>query len=166
MSIRNLIRSFALTAALTGSAVAQTSDATATTHTSDFTFPLVGLASTETLGVNLINLASNATTSTSTTTAASCTGTVSFINAAGTTIGSATTYTLAAGAVTSVTLPFSSAGLTGNRGLIRTVVATTTTNGVPCSLSFTLNTYDTSSGVTHVFITGSGVAQPGNGPAH
>ena len=34
---------------------------------------------------------------------------------------------------------------------------TTNTSNVPCSLSYSLNTYDTSSGVTHVFLTGSGI---------
>lgn len=140
---------FVLAAAVTGSALAQT---TTTTRTSDFSFPLVGLASTETIGVNLINLASN----TSSGTAASCTGTVAFLNSAGTTIGTATPFTLAADAVTSVTLAFSSSGLTSPRGLIRAVLTSTVTSNVPCNLSTTLNTYDTTTGVTHVFLTGSG----------
>lgn len=143
---------------MTGAALGQT---TTTTRTSDFSFPLVGLASTETIGVNLINLASNTTSGT----AASCTGTVAFLNSAGTTIGTATSFTLAADAVTSVTLPFSSSGLTSPRGLIRTVLTTTTTSDVPCSLSYTLNTYDTTTGVTHVFLTGS-AAQSGPNPGH
>lgn len=133
----------------------------------EYSFPLVGLASTETIGVNLINLASNPTNGTS-----SCAGSVAFINSAGTTIGTATTFTLAAGAVTSINLPFSSSGLTSPRGLLRTVVSETFTPSVPCQLSFTLNTFDTTTGVTHVFLTGSapisfispvpiGVASPG-----
>lgn len=128
------------------------------TRTLESSFPLVGLASTETIGVNLINLASNSSSGpsgTGTTTAASCTGSVSFINSSGATIGTATTFTLAAGAVTEVNLPFSSSGLTSPRGLIRTVVSETFTPNVPCQLSFTLNTFDTTSGVTHVFLTGS-----------
>jgi hypothetical protein len=156
MSIRNLRLLFALAAATSGCAVAQT---TTTTRTSDFSFPLVGLASTETIGVNLINLASNTTSGT----AASCTGTVAYLNSAGTTIGTATSFTLAADAVASVTLPFSSSGLTSPRGLIRAVLTTTTTSNVPCSLSFSLNTYDTTTGVTHVFLTGS---QSGNNLGH
>jgi hypothetical protein len=156
MSIRKLYLLFAA-AAITGSAFAQTT----TTHTSDYMFPLVGLGSTETLGVNLINLAAKSGNGT----AASCGGSVTFINAAGTTIGTPTTFTLATDAVTSVTLPFSSAGLAGIRGLVRTVVATIT-NGVPCSLSFSLNTYDTGTGATHIFLTGSGVLQPANNPGH
>jgi hypothetical protein len=157
MSTRNLCLLIALAA---GSGLAQNSNAT-TSQTSEFSFPLVGLASTETIGVNLINLAS----ATSSGTAASCTGTVAFMNPAGATIGTATSFTLASNAVTSATLAFSSSGLTAPRGLIRAVVSSTYTSGVPCELSFSLNTYDTSSGVTHVFLTGSGI-QPGPNFGH
>jgi hypothetical protein len=150
MSIRNLRFFLALTAVMTGSALAQT---TTTTRTSSYSFPLVGLASTETIGVNLINLASNTTSGT----AASCTGTVSFVNSSGTTIGTATPFTLTADSATSVTLAFSSSGLTSPRGLIRAVLATTDTSNVPCALSTTLNTYDTTTGVTHVFLAGPSV---------
>jgi len=152
MSIRNLRLLFAFAASIAGSAFAQNA------HTSDFSFPLVGLAATETIGVNLINLASNPANGA----AASCTGSVAFVNAAtGVTIGTATPFTLGANAATSINLPFSSSGLTG-RGLIRTVVATTTTSNSRCSLSFSLNTFATSTGETHLFLTGTGglVAQP------
>lgn len=155
MSMRFFRLLFVLAA---GSALAQT---TTSTRTSEFSFPLVGLASTETIGVNLINLASN----TSSGTAASCTGTVAFLNSAGTTIGTATSFTLAADAVQSVTLAFSSSGLPSPRGLIRAVLTSTFTSNVPCNLSSTLNTYDTTTGVTHVFLTGSGI-QSGPNPGH
>jgi len=150
MSIRSLRLFLALAAAMTGSALAQT---TTTTRTSSYSFPLVGLASTETIGVNLIDLASNTTNGT----AASCTGSVSFVNSSGTTIGTASTFTLAADIATSVTLAFSSSGLTSPRGLIRAVLTTTNTSNVPCALSTTLNTYDTTTGVTHVFLAGPSV---------
>jgi hypothetical protein len=150
MSIRNLRLFLAFAAAMTGSALAQT---TTTTRTSSYSFPLVGLASTETIGVNLINLAANTTSGT----AASCTGTVAFVNSSGTTIGTATPFTLTADAATSVTLAFSSSGLTSLRGLIRAVLTSTDTSNVPCALSTTLNTYDTTTGVTHVFLAGPSV---------
>jgi hypothetical protein len=142
--MKNLNISFALAVVLTGSAFAQVS----VTRTSEYTFPLVGLASTETIGVNLVN--GDAITTNGN--AASCTGSVAFMNAAGTTIGTATPFTLAAKVATSINLPFSSSGLTGIRGLIRTVVTTTTTSGIPCSLSYSLNTFDTSTGATHIFL--------------
>jgi hypothetical protein len=53
--------------------------------------------------------------------------------------------------------------LSSPRGLIRAVLASTITSNVPCDLSSTLNTYDTTTGVTHVFLTGTSV-QSGPGP--
>ena len=155
MSLRNFRLLFTGAAFTAVAAFAQT---TTVTRTSDFSFPLVGLATTETMAVNLINLASNPTIVNAT----SCAGSVSFINQAGATIGSATNFTLGAGAGSIVSLPFSSSGITGTRGLVRAVVATTLTSNVPCSLSYSLNTYDTVGGVTHVFIqgTGSNIATP------
>jgi len=146
-------------AAVTGSIFGQT---TTTTRTSDYTFAPVPLGSTETVGVNLINLAANPTNGN----ASSCTGSVAFQTAAGAAIGTATTFTLAANASAVATLPFSSSGLTGIRGLIRVVVASTTTNGVPCALSYSLNTFDTGTGATHVFLTGATnlSVQPQSGP--
>lgn len=155
MSIRNLRLFLAFAAAMTGSALAQT---TTSTRTSSYSFPLVGLASTETIGVNLINLAANTTSGT----AASCTGTVAFVNSSGTTIGTATPFTLTADTATSVTLAFSNSGLTSPRGLIRAVLTSTDTSNVPCALSTTLNTYDTTTGVTHVFLAGPSVQSGAN----
>jgi hypothetical protein len=149
VTIRNIRLPFALAVAISASAFAQT---TSITSTSNFSFPLVGLATTETVGVNLINLAADFTNGN----AASCTGSVTFISQAGATIGTATTFTLAAGAVGVIILPFSASGIIGTRGLVRTVVSATTTSNVPCSLSYSLNTYDTVGGATHVFMQGTG----------
>ncbi len=140
----------ALAAVLAGSAIAQTT----LTRTSSYTFPLVGLAPSETIEVNLINLASNPTSGT----AASCTGSVSFMNAAsGTIIGGATNFTLAANAVASITPSVTSNVVyAANRALIRVVLETTTTvPGAPCSLASTLTTFDTATGVTHVLLVGT-----------
>jgi len=63
---------------------------------------LVGLGSTETAQVAVVNLA-NAPSSGP---AASCTGSIAFFNAAGTAIGTATTFTLGTGQVASARLPF------------------------------------------------------------
>ena len=111
------------------------------------------------MAVNLINLSSNPNNGNNGN-ASSCTGSVTFVNQAGANIGTATPFTLAAGAVSVVALPFSSSGITGTRGLVRAVVATTATSNVPCSLSYSLNTYDTVGGVTHVFIQGTNSVQP------
>ena len=60
----------------------------------------MGLAPGETVQVNLVNLASASSSGT----AASCAGSVSFYNAAGSIIGTATTFTLTSGQITSVEL--------------------------------------------------------------
>jgi hypothetical protein len=60
-----------------------------------------------------------------------------------------------------VSLSFASAGLSGSRGEIRTVIALTRTTGVPCSLETSLSTFDTSSGATHLY---AGGAIEGGGP--
>jgi hypothetical protein len=145
--MKNFTISFALAVVLTASAFAQVS----VTRTSEYAFPVVGLASTETIGVNLVNGDSNPTNGN----AASCAGSVAFMNSAGATIGTATPFTLAAKVATSINLPFSGSGLTGIRGLIRAVVTSTTTSGIPCSLSYSLNTFDTGTGATHVFLVGA-----------
>ena len=108
---------------------------------------------------------------TSSGTAASCTGSISFLNSAGTVIGTATTYTLGTNQLKSVSVPYSSTGASG-RTEVRGVVTQTVTSGadVPCQLLLSLETYDTSTGVTHVYVTladaGYGGQQGGGGPGH
>jgi hypothetical protein len=138
---------FAASLLLAGALMAQTT--TTTTSTRQTTFPPVGLGSTETLQVNLANTATAATGGN----AASCVGTVSFLSSTGATIGSATSFTIASAQLTSVRLPFASAGLTGNRGVVRVVISLTRTSGVPCNLVYSLETFETSSGATHIYTT-------------
>src|SRR5262249_7917635 len=85
---------------ITTSAMAQS------TTTRTISFPLIGLGSTQTVQVSVTNTAATSSSGT----AASCTGTVAFFNAAGTAIGSATSFTVASGVVFAATLPFSRAG--------------------------------------------------------
>jgi hypothetical protein len=120
---------------------------TTTTSTVTQSLPPFGLGSTETARVDLTNLA----TASSGGTAASCTGSVSFVNSSGATIGTATSYTITSGQTSSVSLAFTSAGISGSRGEIRVVVAATRTSGVPCDLQVSLQTFDTSSGATHLY---------------
>jgi len=110
--------------------------------------PPFGLGSTETARLDLTNFA----TATSGGTAASCTGTVSFYNAAGTIIGTATPYTVASGQTVSVSLASTSAGFSGSRGELRVVITSTRTSGVPCELRTSFQTFDTSSGATHLYL--------------
>jgi hypothetical protein len=135
---------------LASAALAQTATPTTVTRLSAFT--PVGIASSETMQVNVVNTAEAASTAT----AASCTGTISFFNSAGTIIGAATNFTVTTGQVFSATLPFSKVGASGTRSEIRGVVSLTTTlrPTVPCSLVSSLETYDTATGVTHVYMTG------------
>jgi len=128
---------------------------TSTTGTRTITLPPAGLASTESAQINVVNVAANSSSGT----AASCTGTISFLNSGGSTIGSATPFTLTSGQLLSASLPFLSAGLSGVRGEIRGQIALTITSGVPCALSFSFETFDTSSGATHIYL-----ASPGGGP--
>jgi hypothetical protein len=125
---------------------AQTS--TSTTHSRSF--PPVGLATTETLQVNLLNTA----TASSTGTAASCTGSVSFANAAGTAIGTAAAFTVASGQVVSISLPFSRSGATARAEIVASV--TSTSSSAPCELVTSLEIFDTTTGATHVHIGGPG----------
>lgn len=112
--------------------------------------PPVGVASSETAQLNVVNTASASSAGT----AASCTGTISFVNASGAAIGTATSFTLASGVISSVPLPFAKIGVTGTRTEVRGVITNTVTlgSGVPCSLEATLETYDTSTGVTHIYV--------------
>jgi hypothetical protein len=133
--------------------------------TRDYNFPPVGLAGTETAQINLVNIAPITTT---TTEAAGCTGTVTFTNAGGTVIGKPTSFTTMGSQVTSVQLMFSQLQLSSTdvRGefvasvqLTHSIPATT-----PCSLVFSLETFDSSTGATHVYLGNSatGTALVGN----
>jgi hypothetical protein len=149
----------ASTAWIAVSASAQTT----TTFTRDFNFPPVGIASTETLQINVLNTASASSAGT----AASCTGTITFTSATGTVIGTATSFTVTSGQVFSAALPFSKSGATGARAEIVGSVQLTASasSSTPCALSNSLETFDTSSGVTHVFL-GSSAAPGGGGFGH
>jgi len=124
--------------------------------TRDINYLPVGLASSETMQVNVVNLAANSSNGTM----ASCTGSISFFNAAGTAIGTASSFTVTAGATSSVTLTLLKAGITGVRAEIRAVVHATTMighNAAPCSLGSSLETFDSTLGVTHVYVSNAGV---------
>jgi hypothetical protein len=135
------------------------------TFTRNSSFPPVGLAASETMQVNVVNLAENPATVTSTSPAASCTASISFFNAAGTPIGTATSFTVTAGEAQSATMTLAKAGITGTtRAEIRAVIQSTITEGrdaPPCSLASSLETFDTTLGVTHVYLTGPAPSSPG-----
>jgi hypothetical protein len=145
MFMRGFVIAFLVGAAIS-SALAQTTNR-------QFTFPPVGLGSSETAEINLINVAANLSNGT----AASCVGNVTFTNAAGTTLGTATPFTLTAGQVTTVRLPFASAGVSGTRTVIRALInetVPTATPRPPCALEISFQTFDTATGATHALLTG------------
>jgi hypothetical protein len=135
---------------------------TTTTTTRDFTIGPIGVGSTETVQINVANLASNSTSGT----AASCAGSISFNNTTGNAIGTSTSFTVTAGQIFSASLPFSKISSSGTRTEVIGVIAMTTssTSQTPCSLHFSLETYDTATGATHVYVTSSeGGVQAGVG---
>ena len=130
-----------------GAALAQTTS----TATRTLDFPPFGLGSSETARINLTNLA----TASSSGTAASCTGTAAFVNATGGTIGTATSFTIASGVTTSVSLPFANAAISTPRSSIRAVVTLTRSSPpTPCALVISIETFDTSTGAGHLYISG------------
>jgi hypothetical protein len=122
--------------------------------TRDYVFPPVGLGSTETASITVVNTATVLSDGTSS--APSCTGTISFSNANGA-IGTLTSFMVGSEQFKTVTLPFASAGLTGNRGEIhgKVSVIVSTSPSTPCSLMFSLETYDSTEGATHLVLSNS-----------
>jgi hypothetical protein len=124
--------------------------------------PVVNLASSETAQVNVVNLAASFTAVTGAAlptggATASCTGTITFYTAAGTSLGSGTPFTIGTGQISSASLPYSQlVSPNGGRTPIRAVVTLTETagSGVPCTLASNIEIYDTSSGVTNVHVEG------------
>jgi hypothetical protein len=141
------------------SASAQTTSTTSATRS--FDFPPVGLASSETMQINVVNSAAASSSGT----AASCTGTISFTTSGGTVIGTAASFTVSSGEISSATLPFTKTSATGTRVEIVGVISVTATSGTPCALRTSLETFDTDSGDTHVYLAGfGGPGGPGGGP--
>jgi hypothetical protein len=148
------IKGLFLTCVFTALGFAQGST-TGLSFTQNYSFPPVGLASSETAQVNVINIAkaSSATGAT----APSCTGTITFSNASGTAIGSPVSFTTTGSEVFSTPLNFSQVGASGLRGEFVASVQLTGTvpSKAPCSLVFSLETFDTSIGATHVLLENS-----------
>jgi hypothetical protein len=139
--------------AVTGMSVAFADSTTSASVTPIINLPPVGLGSTQTLEVNVANVASNSSSGT----AASCTGTVTFFNAGGTAIGSSQPFTVTAGETSPVHLPFSNTGGTGTRTTVRAVVSLTiptSTPRPPCALSVSVDIFDTNTGATAAVISG------------
>ena len=157
----------AQTCLLAGAAFGQATPPIPISFTRSFTFLPVGLALTETAQVTVVNTAGVVSVATLAVPAApSCTGSISFLNASGAVIGTPGTFTVGSGQIAVVSLPYGSAGATGGaRVQIRAEVQSTGTtpptaaSNAPCSLQFSFQTFDTGTGVTHVYLSGGGLAQ-------
>ncbi len=151
------ITRYVLLAAVTAlTAASAPADPPAATRTA--TFPPVGLASSETAQVNLVNLASNPSNSAA---AASCAGSVTFLDATGAAIGKPTTFTVASGQIVSVKLPFSTTAASGRTEFRASIALNVGQGAAACDLQSSLETYDSGTGVTHVFLSGpQAIVQP------
>lgn len=148
-------------AAVSAPGQTNTTQSTATTSTqiSTASLPPVGLASTETAQVNLVNTAPAPLSGP----APSCTGSVAFYAAGGSLIGASSTFTVGSGQIESVKLPYDLTEASGGRTVVRaeivlTVQTTSVSQAPACILVSSLETYDTATGVTHAFVSG-GTAQ-------
>ena len=144
-----------------------------------YNFPPIGLAFTETLQINVISQPSvpaispygtcdlcstfGVTAPVTTTTPpiampTVCTGTVTFNDSAGKTIGSPIPFSIGvSGQVFSAPLPFSATRFTGFRGIVvASLLQTVPASTGACSLAMSLETFDTNTGVTHAVLNGSG----------
>jgi 2-methylcitrate dehydratase PrpD len=153
MTVRRLIVSSVLSAILTGNVGRAQSTSNQTIN-----LPSVGIASTETVQVNVVNTANTSGTS--------CSASMSFLDTSGNTIGNTTTFTIGGGQTFSVNLPFSQVPGTAARAQIRAVVTVTTSS---CALMSSLELFDTATGVLHALFSsvnpGTGVpGQPPFGP--
>jgi hypothetical protein len=98
----------------------------ASTYTDTRGFAPTGLAISETAQINVANVARASSSGT----AASCTGTISFLDASGNTIGTATSFTVTSGQIVFASLPYSSTGASG-RTVIRGLVQLTESSSSP-----------------------------------
>jgi len=146
------IRSLVLICAFATGAFAQGSAPISANFTRTYSFPPVGLASSETAQVNVANIATASTAANAV--APSCTGAVTFVNAGGKAIGSPVSFTTTGSQVFSTQLTFAQLAVMGARGEF---VASVQVTGsfppkAPCSLVFSLETFDDSTGTTHVYL--------------
>jgi hypothetical protein len=152
--------------ALCGAGMAQTTSSPSPgVVTRAYTFLPVGVAPGETMQVNVVNTGQTPAATPAAT--PSCTGTISFINASGTVIGTPAKFTVGLGQIFSASLSYGQAGVTGNaraeiRAQIQLMTPAVTGTGTPtvmtpvpaCSLSYSLETFDTATGVTHINVPG------------
>ena len=153
MSVRRIFLTIVLAASGVPAVFAQPS----TMMTRQVSFPPVGVALTETMQVNLFNQATVSNNGNAN--APSCTGSVSFVDATGKAIaGTGGNFTVASGQTQSISIlgaKANASSTTGSRAEVRAVVTLNVVHGTPCSLVDSLETFDSTTGATHVFLLGS-----------
>ncbi len=135
-----------------------------TSRSSSPQFPPVGVAPSETLQVNLTNIA---TKSASSNLFPECFGTLMFYNAGGFIIGDGTgiAFSVSTG-ILSIPLTYSAIGASGQRAVVRVDIELSPATlpagpGTPaCSLLSSLEIYDTATGSIHAVVTGKPVHFP------
>lgn len=130
-------------------AFGQTSTTTTTTTTN---LPSLGIGTMETAQIILTNTANVSMLAGAV--LPSCSGSVAFFSSTGTQIGSSMSFTVGSNQIAAVNLPYTSAASISSRALVRPVISVTTTrpNAAPCTLSYSLVTFDSATGVTHALI--------------
>jgi hypothetical protein len=121
----------------------------------------VGLAASETAQVNIANTAVNSPINGL---PAECGGSINFYSAAGTSLSTAF-FDVKTGQTSSVTLLYAATGAKGTRTMIRAEITFQVEPGVydllgppfvaPCTALYSFETYDSTTGVTHVFVSGT-----------
>jgi hypothetical protein len=166
MRLQQYLLSLIFVGLCTGTALAQTG-AIPALFSRTLNLPVVGLASSETAQVNVVNLAApvpagtNGGSSPVGGATASCSGSITFYNSSGGAVGSSASFTIGSSQIFSATLPYSdssSAGTsTSGRTAIRALVIIGATNSAAtlCSLAANIETFDTATGVTHVHVDGT-----------
>lgn len=123
--------------------------------------PPVGLATTETAQINVMSAAAGYPGGAFVT---SCQVSVTFYGSDGSALGKATEFTVGnIGQIFSAKLPYAVTGATGLRTSVGARIALTPAPSAfstlsppipPCAVAFSLETFDTATGVTHAFVSG------------
>jgi hypothetical protein len=125
--------------------------------------PPVGVGATETAQVSLVNTAPASP---------GCSGSVSFYDTGGSLASTAASFTLGTGQRFRARLPYASAGAAGSSALIRAEIALSTSSAISllsggpsapstpwCELAFSLETFDSATGITHASVSGAAVQE-------
>jgi hypothetical protein len=146
-----MFRRIAILASILVACAAGQGTITTATFSRSYSFPPAGLGSTETAQVNLVNSATASTAANAV--APSCAGTVTFTNAAGKSVASAP-FTTTGSQIFSTQLSFGALATTGNRAeFVATIEVTTSVPmATPCSLVFSLETFNNSTYATDIFL--------------